>query len=459
MVRAALFLFVLCAAAWPVSAAEPVDGRVHVVTIVREVSFGGTTRKTTLAAPALPVDDKGLFLLVGTHQEPSDRDEEAVSVTVRFPGGAESPAELLGGDEDLRCTLVRLRDAKKAPAPISLKGAPLKIGDRVHLYSRHGQTLGFASRRHAADVEATVELPRRLYALAGDVSGWQGSIVATPDHRIVGFLSFVETMPEGRGLSIGIGSVTAVVVPLEAYADLVGDPPNPNAKHEEPRREKGWLGVNLAPFDKNRELYFGVKENWKGALITGVSEGSPSAKAGIKVFDLLQAIGDLEFDFENSSTANWNRLLGAVQKLPLRKEMTCRVVRFHEDQPGKFRPEELQLKLTLMPRPLDFDDAPETEIEDLGFKFKPLTRDVLTRLGLPRTHGGVVVTGLTNGLPAALSGLRNSDIVLAFDDEPVKGAGSMLRLLDGARKAKKPKLSFFVRRGTKTRFVFVRTNW
>ncbi|MEE8106734.1 MAG: PDZ domain-containing protein [Planctomycetota bacterium] len=458
MTRAALLSLALLAATSSVSAAEPVDGRVCVVTIVREASFGGRTRKTTLAAPALPVDDKGLFLLVGTHQEPSDRDEEATTVTVRLPGGADAAADLLGGDEDLRCTLVRLRDPKKAPAPVALKGAPLKIGDRVNLYSRHGQTLGFASRRLAADVEAAVELPRRLYALAGDVSGWQGSIVATQDHRIVGFLSVVETMPDGNGLFIGIGSVTAVIVPLEAYADLVRDPPTPKAT-EEPRKEKGWLGVNLAPFDKNRELYFGVKDDWKGALITGVSEGSPSAKAGIKVFDLLQTIGDLEFDFENSTTANWNRLLKAVQRLPLREEMTCRVVRFHEDQPGKFRPEELQLKLTLMPRPLDFDDAPETEVEDLGFKFKPLTQDVLTRLGLPRGYGGVVVTGMTNGLPAALSGLRSSDIVLALDDEPVKGAGSMLRLLDGLRKAKKPRVSFFVRRGTQTRFVFVRTNW
>ena len=71
----------------------------------------------------------------------------------------------------------------------------------------------------------------------------------------------------------------------------------------------------------------------------------------------------------------------------------------------------------------------------------------------------MVVTGMTNGLPAALSGLRSSDIVLALDDEPVKGAGSMLRLLDGLRKAKKPRVSFFIRRGTQTRFVFVRTNW
>jgi serine protease Do len=424
--------------------------RIYVVRITTERStFQGTSRQT-IAGPALPVDGEGLLMAVGFSIDPPDSDQEVMQVSAVRPDGRSVPAVLLGGDEELDCTFFRLV-GKEFPPPVPLAPAPQKVGASVVLLGRHGPLMKYAPRRITAHIDAVAKRPTPLYALREPLARWAGCIAATPDGRLVGFVDARPTVVEGTGVMLGVGTQTLVVVGAEAFAELARRPPGREVK------SRAWIGVNLAPFDENREAFFGVEGDWPGALVTGVSEGSPAAKAGIRIHDLLQSIGGLEIRFEKQE--EWNAMLRGVQRLPLNVALPCRVIRFVRRPDGDYSAQRKELRLTLEERPLDFRDAPETEVEDLGLKVKPLTMDWRRTRQVPNGTTGVVVTRTARASPTQLAGLRSEDLIVRVDDQPVRSVRAFLALVDAAREKKQGKLVFFVRRGAVTLFVAVSTNW
>jgi serine protease Do len=444
-VRSAAALLLVAALA----AAGDLSERIYVVRVRTERSTFHGTSSQTLAAPALPVDGQGLLIAVGFSLDPPD-DQDVVRVSAIGPDGRTVPARLLGGDDELSCTFFRL-DGKEFPPPVPLAPTPLAVGDAVVLLARHGPLMDYAPRRITAHVDAVAARPTPLYALREPLDRWVGSIATTPDGRLVGFVDGRASIVQGSGVMVGVGTQTLVVVGAEAFAELARRPPGQEVK------SRAWIGVNLAPFDKNREAFFGVEEDWPGALVTGVSDGSPAAKAGISVHDLVQSIGSLDLRYENQE--EWNGMLRAVQRLPLNVALPCRVVRFVRQPDGSYRAQRLKLELTLAERPLDFRDAPETEVKDLGLKVKPLTLDWRRTRQVPDGTSGVVVTRTARASPAQLAGLRTEDLIVRVDDRPVRTVRSFVELLDAARRKKQAKLVLFVRRGAVTLFVAVSTSW
>jgi hypothetical protein len=419
------------------------EPQVWIVRVTTErASFGAPSRQTLLA-PALPVED-GCLLAVGFSLEPPDDKDEALKVTAIDPQGAVLPAELVGGDEELRCTLFRLLRGKAEPVP--LEAAPRAVGDGVVLLSRHGELMKFASRRGTSRVEAMVTAPRLLYALGVDAAAWQGGVAVTPEGKLVGFVDSRPTVEEGMGIVMGLGEQIPVLVPADAFADV----PRTLPRKDRPR---AWLGVNLAPFDADREAYFGVETPQDGAFVTGVAEGSPADRAGIRLHDVVQSIGDLSLRFERMD--EWGPLLRTVQRLPLGKPLPCRVLRFRRLPDGGYEAAPVEVDLTLEARPLDFEDAPETEIEELGIKVKPLTVDRRRAAGVPAELDGVVVTRVEHASAAQIGGLALGDLIVKADDQPVADAAALRKALADAREAKRGKIVFFVRRGQATLFLTV----
>jgi len=434
-----------------IAAADEVSQRLWVVRVTTERATSLGTNRQTLAAPALPVGGKGLLLAVGFSLDPPEGDgDEAVSIRARTPDGREVPATLLGGVDELECTFFRVADA---PEPFAVPAAPVALspGDRVVLWGRHGERMGYAPRKAEAHVDAVVDRPQHLYALREPLRTWIGCVATTPDGRLVGFVDTRSTVFEGEGLMVGVGRETLVVVSAPVYLDAIRRPP----EREGPARGRAWIGINLSPFDADREAYFGVEGDWKGALVTGVSPGSPADKAGIEVHDVIQKLGTFVVRFE--SREEWDGLLRAVQRQPLGRPLPCRVVRFTERQDGTFAHERLDLEIALEERPVGFSDAPETEVASIGVKVKPITHDFRRNAKLPAGLTGVVVTRTARASPARLGGLRPSDVILEVDRAPVTGVAQFAELVRAARAGGRPRIVLFVRRGSETLFVAIPT--
>ncbi len=70
----------------------------------------------------------------------------------------------------------------------------------------------------------------------------------------------------------------------------------------------------------------------------------------------------------------------------------------------------------------------------------PLPRRIGAALGLTQSQG-VAISDVTAGSPAAQSGLKGGEIVVALDEATVTGADDLLRLLSGERIGKRISLS------------------
>ena len=436
-----LATFVLLAAS---VCAGDLEKSIYVVRITTERSTRAGTTRQTLATPALPVGKQdGLLVAVGFALDPSGNDNEVVIVTAIGPDGSERPARLLGGDQDLECTFFRIiGDA--FPPPVPLVDPAIAPGTKIRLLGRHGGVMDYAPRRIGATIDAVVERPQRLLALREARHRWVGTIAATEDGALIGFVDTRPTVREGCGVMMGVGRETLVVVGASAFADIVRNPPGQVAG-------RAWIGINLAPFDENREAFFNVGADWQGALITGLSEGSPAAVAGLKLHDLVQSIGPLEIRYEKP--AEWTTMLRAVQRLPLDEPLPCRVVRFFRKNDGSYGWRRVPITMTLKERPVDFRDATETEVRFLGVKVKPLTNDWRVTAKVPDGVNGVVVTRVARAAAAALGGTLPGDIVLSVDRKPCGDVATFVALCDAARRAKGAKVVLFVRRGTETLFL------
>jgi hypothetical protein len=383
-----------------------------------------------------------VLLAAGFHLEATPGDAEAGRVVAIGADGRVRPASVIGGDADLECTFFRIEGAADdLPEPVALDGAMVDVGAEVVLLGRHGELMEYAPRRTIARVDAVVRRPHLLYAVDDSVARWIGSIAATPDGRFVGFLDSRATIRDGDGLMMGIGRDTLVLMPAHVYAEAL----------RTLAAARAWIGINLAPFDADREAFFSVEGDWHGALVTAVTAGSPAADAGIELFDLVQSIGPLALRYERP--VEWSALLRDVQRLPLGEPMPCKVVRFSRKEDGSYAFRRLELSLTLAERPIDFREAPESEVRSLGVKVKPLTQDWRVQAQVPDGVTGVVVTRTARAAPAEIGGLEPADIVLAIDGARVEDVASFVALCDAAVASGREKIVFFVRRGRQTLFL------
>jgi S1-C subfamily serine protease len=118
----------------------------------------------------------------------------------------------------------------------------------------------------------------------------------------------------------------------------------------------------------------------------------------------------------------------------------------------------MTLRIVMSLRPTDFADALETEVEDLDMAVKPVTEDWRRQNKVPVSVGAVVVR-IKAASAAQLGGLRFNDLIVAVDRELVRDPKGLVELLAAARKAKRKKIVFMVRRSTGTAFVAVEPNW
>lgn len=88
----------------------------------------------------------------------------------------------------------------------------------------------------------------------------------------------------------------------------------------------------------------------------------------------------------------------------------------------------------------------------LGIGVLPMSSELATRLGRPNRHGAVVATVAPKG-PAARSGLRAGDLVVAYQDQPIRRANDLARLASRSPAGSRTRLT--VIRGSATLEVAV----
>ena len=203
------------------------------------------------------------------------------------------------------------------------------------------------------------------------------------------------------GTSSGIG----FAIPANAASNII----NQLIKFGETKR--GWLGVRIQQVTKEIAEVQQLKEP-NGALIAGVSEGSPAEKSGIKPGDII-----LEFDGKKIKTMR--NLPKIVANTEVGKNVNVKIWRNKKLISKQLVLGRLESSKEFLAENKKIKKPKYVEIEKLKISIRDLTSDDIDQRGLDNNLKGVVVTEISSKSPLSFL-LTSGDIIVELQSQAIK---------------------------------------
>jgi serine protease Do len=351
--------------------------------------------------------------------------------TVLMSNGDELDAKLIGHDPRTDLAVLKVNDKRKFAYVQFADDSKVRVGDWVVAV---GNPFGLGGTVTAGIVSA------RSRDLGGAYDDYL-QIDAAVNRGNSGGPSF-----NLNGEVVGIN--TAIFSPNGANAGIAFAIPASVAKDVVAKLMKGgdiargWLGVKIEPVTQDVADSLGLSEA-AGALVNEPQAGSPGEKAGIKVGDVITAV--------NGETVKGPkelaRLIGSMDP---GKTVDVSIWR-----DGKA----MSLKLTLGTLP-DLNKMASADAGQSQPDAQPpesTANQTLDKLGLevtPSEDGnGVQVTSVDPNSDAADKGVKPGQTITSVNNQEVKTAADIQRIVQGAQKDGRKKALFQLEDKTGNRFV------
>jgi serine protease Do len=325
---------------------------------------------------------------------------EATEITVKLTDRREFDAKVLGVDKRTDIAVLKI-DAKNLPAVKIGHASDLKVGQWV---AAIGSPFGFENTITSGIVSAKARaLPDENYVpfIQTDVAvnpGNSGGPLFNMDGEVVGVNSQIFSRTGGfMGLSFAI----PIDVAIQVKDDLVRDG----------KVTRGRIGVQIQDVNQALANSFGLPKP-QGALISGVEPGSPAEKAGLKSGDVVLGINGKEIN-------QLSELSGAIAAT--KPENNARLQIWRE---GKSRDVDVRVA-ELMEQKVAMNNGGDSQTSaKFGLTVRELAPDERAQL---KTEGGLVVQNASGA--AARAGIQPGDVILAFNDTPVKSVEQLKNLM------------------------------
>lgn len=202
--------------------------------------------------------------------------------------------------------------------------------------------------------------------------------------------------------------------------------------------ERGWLGVQIQPVSKDIAESLGLAEA-SGALVVAPQAGSPGDKAGIKEGDIITAVnGDTIKDARELS-----RKIGAMAP---DQDVDLSVWRDGKSE---------TVTVTLGNLAADEKDKANTD-NSKSDGDKATEEKTLTGLGItvsPDKEGALVITDVDTDSDAATRGIRAGEVIVSVNNQMVKTAADVEKVIEQAKKDGRTKALFQIQAANGSRFV------
>jgi len=214
-----------------------------------------------------------------------------------------------------------------------------------------------------------------------------------------------------------------------------------------PDLPKAWLGVEVQPLTSSLAKEVGVAT--PGFRITRLYPGSPLAKAGARVGDVLVALDGEPLKPSNETSSE--SFLQRVHDLTI--DGGAKVEGLRGGKPVSFdvRP---------LASPIDTSGLRTLAVTRLRVQLRELGFYDRVALKLPADRRGVILDGVEGGGAAGLAHLKRGDVIIELDEQPVGSPEDLSAALD--RALAKPGgnlIPLQVIRGNQTRIVYLERYW
>ena len=371
------------------------------------------------AGPEVPESGLGSGVIVSTDGYIVTNNhvvDGAKMVTVTLSDGRELPARVVGRDPQTDVALIKV-DAKGLPAITFARSKNVEVGDRVLAI---GNPFGIGETVTTGIVSATSRRAGLGLAYEDFIQtdaainpGNSGGALVDVDGRLVGINTAILSHSggfQGIGLAVPADLVSNVVDNLAAHGKVV----------------RGYIGVGIQDLTPSLADSFGIKVN-DGALISDVRPGSPAAKAGLKSGDVVTAI-------DGQAVDSAGRLGIAVAETAPGTQLSLDILRDGS-------PQRVQVTtVTRVAGERNGDEAPSASADDQGVLNGVNVSDIdgaaRRDLDFPERLSGAVITSVDPASAAARAGLREGDVILEINRQPVTSAKSAIDLCTSAANRK-----------------------
>jgi len=370
----------------------------------------GGSREIASAGSGVIVDAKRGFILTN-HHVVKDADEIQISL---FDGEI-LEAEIIGSDAATDIALLKVEAAGLVDMPIGNSEA-VRVGDFV-LAIGNPFGLGHTVTSGIVSALGRTGISRNGYEdfIQTDASinpGNSGGALVNMRGELVGINSAIISRSGGN---VGIG----FAVPTEIASSVMRQ----ILDFGEVRR--GLLGVTISGIDAEVAEALNASVD-SGALITMIEPGSAAEDSGLHVDDIIVAVNDKKIS-DASELRNAIGLMGSGEDIN---------IRYIRD--GKTR----NVKATL---------GQQSVARSTGTDIHPGLAGATFASSTTTNSGGIEVTEVTPGSPAAQRGLRTGDIITAVNRRSVRTLPQLAELATGNRI-----LFLLVRRGERALMLQIR---
>lgn len=363
---------------------------------------------------------------------------DSSDITVVLDDGTELKAKLVGTDPKTDLAVIKVDAGKDLPFvswgdsnamqvgdPVLAIGNPFGIGTTVTagIVSARGRDLRNGPYDDFLQVDAPIN------------RGNSGGPLLSMEGKVIGVNAAIYS-PNGG--NVGVGFAIPSVQAQDIVARLM----------KSGSIERGYIGVSIQPVSEEVAEAVGLPKA-EGAIVAEVNEASAALKAGIET-------GDIVTGFNGKPVDGPRALARAVADVEPGAKTKITVWRQGKEVElditvGKMTDEEQVAAATPGEEP---KAASTSELAGLGIEVAGVTADTRERLGLPEEASGVVVTEVA-GDEAGEAGIREGDIVLSINQEPVSTVAQARDIVGKAKEGGKRSVLMLVQRGENRTFVAV----
>lgn len=355
-------------------------------------------------------------LIVTNNHVVGDADKVMVNLKGHGKKHESYKAEVIGRDEETDLALIKIEVQGDLPF--------LEFGDSEHL--RVGNWVMAIGNPFGLDHTVTAGIVSAKSRIIGsgpyddfiqtDASinpGNSGGPLIDLNGQVVGINTAIIASGQGIGFAIPSSLAKRIITQLK----------------ENKKVTRGWLGVSIQDVDENTAKALGLDEP-KGALVSQTFPGNPAEQAGVKVGDVILAIGDTQVKDSNELP----RAIAAVlpgDKTEITvwrkgKEKTLHVTMAERDA------ETLAQARGDMPE----EEAPEQEKSaELGLTLRPVVENDLEVLEMDKAEGLLVIE-ISPASKADEGGIQLGDVILEANQEEINTVDTFNSLIAKAQKDK-----------------------
>lgn len=240
------------------------------------------------------------------HHVVSGVDKITVKINAR-----EYPAKIIGSDEKTDIALLKISPAEKLKPVYLGNSDEVRVGDwAIAIGNPFGLdktfTVGVISATGRRDVDMMGGSQYHIQTDASINPGNSGGPLININGEVIGINRMIYS---NSGGSLGIG----FAIPMNTARSILEQ----LKTHKKIKR--GYIGVQIVPLTEEYAGQLGLKTT-EGALIGGLEENGPAARAGVRVGDVIVKIND-------TAIKDYNTLVDIVGKAPIAKTLKATVWR------------------------------------------------------------------------------------------------------------------------------------